>query len=79
MQKIAVISAHYRFLITFSKPSDFYSSIYRILLSLITIHVGFSKNKEELRATYAGICCCTVGSVQYEISQSRTYYIYSLS
>ena len=31
-----------------------------------------SKNKEELRVTYAGICGCTVGSVQHEISQSRT-------
>ena len=31
-----------------------------------------SKNKEEFRATYAGICCYTVGSVQHEISQSRT-------
>ena len=31
-----------------------------------------SKNKEELRATYAAIFCYTVESVQHEISQSRT-------
>ena len=33
---------------------------------------SLSKNKEELRATYAGICCYTVESAQYEISQSHT-------
>ena len=31
-----------------------------------------SKNKEELQATYAGICCYTVKSAQYEIAQSQT-------